>query len=313
MLYSTDMVVSILEDRKTKTRRMKGLELMNEDPDRWEFEEVGTLEWETYDGKPDKTMKSLFGASFLNLEYGSRNFQKCPYGQPGDILYVREKFRYIQPYGPESLHYDFAGSFRHLGPSVDLDKAYLINDYDRWRPSIHMPKVASRIWLQITDIKVERLQQITEEDALAEGIIECEDGTYYNYFTQKGLRYQDGVECLLAKGSFQSLWCSINGLDSWRQNPWVWVISFKVLSKTGKPEQIPSGFQTQPCTKGSLKSSLSGTVQKQVEEAHLLPGNGEGPHGFCVNPNSTCTMNYCDDNGCVERKRSSTGKEVANG
>ncbi len=79
---------------------------------------------------------------------------------------------------------------------------------------------------------------LNEEDAIAEGVLEFEDGTFKNYFTQKGLREIDGVECLLAKGSFQSLWCSINGLDSWKQNPWVWVIKFKVLSTTGKPENI---------------------------------------------------------------------------
>lgn len=66
-----------------------------------------------------------------------------------------------------------------------------------------------------------------------------EDGTYRNYFKKKGLREQDGVECLLAKGSFQSLWDSINDkpAKNWTANPCVWVISFKVLSTTGKPNQ----------------------------------------------------------------------------
>jgi len=104
-----------------------------------------------------------------------------------------------------------------------------------------MPKAAARIWLQVEEIRVERLQDITEESAIAEGIIDYEDGTYKNYFTQKGLREQDGVDCILAKGSFQSLWCSINGLESWDANPWVWVVKFKVLSTTGKPRTL--GYQ----------------------------------------------------------------------
>lgn len=291
MLYSTDMVVSILEDRKTKTRRMAGLETINTSPDSVTF--IRELH-PNYKQKDQPVFRFKSKPESLASEYID---VQCPYGKTGDILWVRETWTRIAEDSITVFKADYKGQ----------PVAW------NWKPSIHMPKVAARIWLQITDIKVERLQQITEEDALAEGIIECEDGTYYNYFTQKGLRYRDGVECLLAKGSFQSLWCSINGLDSWAHNPWVWVISFKVLSKTGKPSTMPSGFQTPlSCNNESLKSSPSGTMQKQVEEAHLLPGNGDVRHGFCVNPNSTCTMNYCDDNGCVERKRTSTGKEVSN-
>jgi len=90
-------------------------------------------------------------------------------------------------------------------------------------------------------IFVEVLQDITEKGAKAEGIIYNGDGTYKNYFTQKGLREQDGVDCILPKGSFQSLWCSINGPESWDANPWVWVVKFKVLSTTGKPRTL--GYQ----------------------------------------------------------------------
>jgi hypothetical protein len=100
-----------------------------------------------------------------------------------------------------------------------------------------MPKAAARIWLEITSISIERLQDITDYDAVSEGIIEYEDGSFHNYFTQKGLRTEDGVECLLEKGSFQSLWCAVNGVKSWEENPWVWVIQFKLLSTAGKPKR----------------------------------------------------------------------------
>lgn len=230
MLYSTDMVVSILEDRKKKTRRMKGLEMINEFPDLFDLvqvhyrfgEEHPEVLYATFSG--DRLPDDKFGYLCEKYNYAQPTI-KCPYGKPGDILWVRETWAPATYWNGlrEECHAIFKTQFT-------APVAW------NWKPSIHMPKVAARIWLQITDIKVERLQQITEEEALSEGIIECEDGTYYNYFTQKGLRYQDGVECLLAKGSFQSLWCSINGLDSWAQNPWVWVISFKILSKTGRPD-----------------------------------------------------------------------------
>ncbi|MOA26207.1 hypothetical protein D3C78_1469830 [compost metagenome] len=130
-------------------------------------------------------------------------------------------------YKADELYPDYKGG--KVGRPTDYDQRG-----EKWRPSIHMPKKASRVWLQITNIRVERLQDVSEYDANAEGVLAYGDGYYKNYFTQKGLREVDGVQCLLARGSFQSLWASINGMDSWETNPWVWVIEFKVLSTTGK-------------------------------------------------------------------------------
>src|SRR5690606_3728284 len=94
--------------------------------------------------------------------------------------------------------------------------------------------------------RVERLQDISEEDAVAEGVIEFEDGYYKNYFTKKGLRESDGVECLTAIASFQTLICQINGLNTWDSNPWVWVVKFRVLSTTGRPTDaaIQTAYQS---------------------------------------------------------------------
>lgn len=151
-----------------------------------------------------------------------RTPDKCPYGKPGDILWVRETFAMSVDRHTFSLK-----AHGHRLPHGA-----------KWKPSIHMPKSLSMVWLQIQDVRVERLHDITEDDAIAEGVCEYNDGTFKNYFTQKGLTANDGVECLLAKGSFQSLWCSINGIESWNQNPWVWVVSFKVLTTTGNLSSI---------------------------------------------------------------------------
>jgi hypothetical protein len=126
------------------------------------------------------------------------SMQNCPYGKPGDLLWVRETW----------------GIEKRKEKRI-VFKARM-NDYpiqdDRWRPSIHMPKDAARIWLKLTEVRVERLQDITEKDAIAEGI-EDESPYFYN-----------------PKYSFISLWESINGEGSFYQNPWVWVLTFEVLS-----------------------------------------------------------------------------------
>lgn len=94
-----------------------------------------------------------------------------------------------------------------------------------------MPKVASRIWLMVEEIRVERLQDISEEDAIAEGIesIDQHGSKVWKRYDGYSLVTSDPVV------SFWSLWASINGEDSWLSNPWVWVVKYRILSKTGKP------------------------------------------------------------------------------
>jgi hypothetical protein len=141
----------------------------------------------------------------------------CPYGKIGDVLWVRENFQY---------------RFEDKNqPAYAADFNYPLVSRIKWKPSIHMPKSACRIFLRITNIRVQRLQNISQEDAIAEGIIDYEDGTYKNYFTKKGLRDIDGVECLAPIASFQSLFCNINGIALWDQNPYVWVIEFDRIPK----------------------------------------------------------------------------------
>lgn len=138
----------------------------------------------------------------------------CPYGVPGDRLWVRETWQPLSPRSGEPI----AGSIGGI-PSAEMATAYAADfpqaphSWGPWRPSIHMPRWASRITLEITDVRVERLTSITEEDARAEGIT-----------------FEAAVAADGAVPAFRRLWDSINGKRpgcSWADNPWVWVVSFR--------------------------------------------------------------------------------------
>lgn len=220
ILFSTPMVQAILQGRKTQTRRViKG-----------EFETLDNEEYLFY--KKERT--------FMNLGSGDAN-HLCPYGQPGDLLWVRETWatsKALDKVKPSNILSGFGCEYKAGGCSLtNYDN---LIDRGRWRPSIHMPKIAARIWLQIEEILVEQVQDISEEDAIAEGVnrtkhwktknIVFED---YGYYSKKALSQNRCLET--AKESFQSLWYSINGIESWHENPWLWVVKYKVLSTTGKP------------------------------------------------------------------------------
>lgn len=206
------MVQAILEGRKTQTRRTKGIT---------RIEGVNGMKTMTFpkDGHKETFVDASFTTFDIKVNSG---LISCPYGAIGDVLWVRETFAcdvYFNGITEGCFTY-FKADYN--GP-VDWN----------WKPSIHMPKVAARIWLEITDIRVERLQEISESDALEEGV-ESKDG--------KGEWFRDYMEPRswfhTPKPSFFSLWRRINGTDSLRANPWVWVISFKVISTTGRPAEL---------------------------------------------------------------------------
>lgn len=244
MLFSTPMVQALLDGRKTMTRRLKGLELINMETDKWTPIEV------------DSPFKPT--DIFWFEGDGERIAVRCPYGQPGDLIYVRETW------GVGSRPDPFVGSvdgFEYKADEMFIDEveslpiypceAFDFGNYDKkgWRPSIHMPKIAARLWLQVTDIRVKRLQDISEEDAKAEGVkpAHCDSnekcpsslcrekcsaiGEWWNYLEPNG----EGFPAFSAKESFETLWQSIDGPESWAANPWVWCISFNVISTTGHP------------------------------------------------------------------------------
>lgn len=144
----------------------------------------------------------------------------CPYGQPGDRLWVREAWR-ERAIG-EAGHLERGGYAYRATENVD-------GLAERWRPSIHMPRAASRITLEITDVRVERLQDISEADARAEG------ATYHDGrgIGHSGWRHDHGAVHADARSAYGRLWNDINGPGSWDVNPWVWVVEFRRLASGG--------------------------------------------------------------------------------
>ncbi|MBC8053774.1 MAG: hypothetical protein H7Y13_11985 [Sphingobacteriaceae bacterium] len=186
----------------------------------------------------------------LNLEKSKKELIRCccPYGKPGDIHWVRETWRYSDSL---SEPYNYKADYVR-----EYNQEFIDRIKGSWKPSIHMPKDGSRIWLQITGISIERLQDISAFDAMWEGIessnedFTSEEGALHadwkNYTWRDDPRYEDYhfPTFVDATESYRTLWEKINGKDSWNQNPWVWVISFNVLSKTGY-EDLPEDIRQQ--------------------------------------------------------------------
>jgi len=207
MLFSTPMVQAILEERKTMTRRTKGLE------------ELSTTGYE-YKGILKSFRSKHVFARIWKGSWVETIHIKCPYGEPGDLLYVRETWMHAPNYPdlPEKYYY-----------KASMSDQFIKEWPKSWKPSIHMPKKAARIWLEITSVRVERLQDISNEDALKEGIKVIEPNeAYFDYMQYAG-------SYLHPRGSFFSLWDKINGKESLEQNQWVWVVEFKVLKTYSNP------------------------------------------------------------------------------
>lgn len=181
----------------------------------------------------------LHAAFNVDGKRGDR-YVSCPYGAPGDRLWVREAHILDPPIdGTWPSVGDSYGSVENIperfrSPKFVLYRATVDQDLGwsdgavnrrRWSPSIHMPRWASRITLEVTDVRVQRLQEISEEDAEAEGIFPYEPGPEYmggpSYFTAGPAWFCIG---------FSHLWDSINGKRApWASNPWVWAVSFRRL------------------------------------------------------------------------------------
>lgn len=227
ILFSTPMVKAILEGRKTQTRRIVKPQVQE-----IYYMKNAPLDYHNYTREPWKPWK-------YDLDDGNSGSMLCPYGEHGDRLWVRETWF--------PTRFDVKQMLSRGDTSCIRYKADGTYDPGRdcvgrsWKPSIHMPKAAARIWLEVEEVRVERLQEISEEDAIAEGVKEnvCEmasecpsalcangcqgKGEYWNYLDEM----QEGDPCYSAAESYKTLWQSINGPESWEQNPWVWVVKFK--------------------------------------------------------------------------------------
>lgn len=206
MIFNGEMVRAILDGRKTQTRRPVKFPVL------------------------DINLGCELAGNELAGELSAGNYLNSAFGKPGDRVWVRETWGVvsheldedgrIQPWTPNrpatAIHEMPFGNGYYSGHAIyAADGDFTWGDDDGyedgrscWRPSIHMPKAASRILLEITDVRVERLRSMSQDDARAEGVIAA----------------SGPMEAGLA---FRELWDSIYGEESWKANPWVWVIEFK--------------------------------------------------------------------------------------
>lgn len=213
ILFSKPMVKAIQEDRKTMTRRTAGLEKVNENPDGYCFRDLVFFESGKYTFSP------------FNVSNVSNSIIECkPRYQVGDQLYVKETWCEPVLYDGCEKDYYYKADYPN-GISVDYDSKHISG---KWKPSLFMPKKAARIWLEVTEVRCERLKDITEADAIAEGIetLNVQEGIGYKNYTKINVPYW-----LSPQSSFFSLWILINGLDSLNSNPWLFVYTFKCIPK----------------------------------------------------------------------------------
>ncbi|MGJ7544589.1 hypothetical protein [Variovorax sp. LT1R16] len=154
----------------------------------------------------------------------------CPYGKPGDRLWVREAWSHAEFKGARGEIAAVPERFQH--PNFCHYSAEWQHSKMRWTPGIHMPRWASRILIEINDVRVERLQDISEADALAEGVRH----SYGEPF--------DTTHTISDRRRYELLWEQINGSGSWATNPWVWAVSFHRLPPTGGISETPPGGST---------------------------------------------------------------------
>ncbi|PBP44229.1 hypothetical protein [Pseudomonas syringae] len=231
ILFSAPMVRAILDGRKTVTRR--AVKANKAHADGFMMLDHGSGWW-PYNAFGD------FSSDHEGMEYPIA----CPYGKPGDRLWVRETWSDVNLQGAPGIAYRADGDVRDLmedASFLDEDGAFNYDDprsepyqfacwsedllggkEGRWRPSIHIPRWASRILLEITAVRVERLQDISEDQARAEGV-----RLYTDHAELGEWWHVDGIETYSAdpRKSFELLWTCVGG--DWNANPWVWAVEFK--------------------------------------------------------------------------------------
>jgi len=204
ILFSGSMVRAILDGRKTQTRRAVKMQ-----------PPAGTHEVITYHHPDPRTHYWAFDDRSL-LDWAV----PCPYGEVGDRLYVRETWQHSNhPFGPydEDCAVFYRADYLDDPHGPDGEKSP-DGKYRDWRPSIHMPRAASRLTLEIAGVRVERLNDCSEADARSEGVtIESHHKT----------GYCSGADRPPSLRAFRDLWDSINGAGAWAANPWVWVVEFR--------------------------------------------------------------------------------------
>jgi hypothetical protein len=241
ILFSGPMVRALLDGSKTQTRRV----IAKQPADGWAFD-VPPQFGRITSPHPKKGRFGAFIRHGVGTDFPSFDLMPCPYGMPGDRLWVRETHE-VNRIGCEEDEDGAFGNFAGVAYRADNGRAqFPISQrlYDRlnetessgWTPSIHMPRWTSRITLEVTGVRVERLQDISEADAAEEGVESLRgEGEYWKDYL-RSTEHCDELICLSARESFRTLWDRINGEGAWAANPWVWVVEFKRLNASGEQQ-----------------------------------------------------------------------------
>lgn len=218
ILFRPELVKAILDGRKVQTRR-----LVKPQPDTRGFIATGWCRCDDCGNDYRRAPKKCkCGCSLFKTNHAKVSPQFCPFGKPGDVLWVRETWQQVEQHGAtvrpvKQLRESMQGvCFKADGSNCPIThgEVELV-----WRPSIHMPRWASRLSLEITGVRVERLKEISEADAIAEGFESsadhCPPGTWLN----------DSISI----DRFARSWDANNKPGAqWADNPWLWVLEFKV-------------------------------------------------------------------------------------
>ena len=220
ILFNTEMVRAIMDGRKTCTRRIVKDDIRDD------------AMW----GYTAFTPKGYISCRGAYADGYGEGFYKLPY-QPGDLLYVRETWQYLYELDGNEQVIEDTGKYYYAATDTIpfdtyVDENGAKHDHVPWRPSIHMPKEAARIWLKVTDVKIERLQDVTEDGAKAEGAIDNRG------FIHSPDNEYDRIHT--AREHFIRIWNSTikkSNLNryGWNANPWVWVIEFE---RCEKPKEV---------------------------------------------------------------------------
>ena len=228
ILFSGPMVRALLDGSKTQTRRVIKDQSIGERFSHMTDTGLAHLEWL---GTPS------CGSGVWDVPEYSADVA-CPYGQPGDRLWVWETFVQGWPLASNGIvdQFDDDGNEKPMttfyrATSPDLDWCDGGDDCPiktPWKPSIHMPRKLSRITLEITGVRVEKLQDISPRDCEAEGCkrLPLQEGENQPWWTADASAGQV-LHSRSALGAYHKLWNHINGAGSWDANPWVWVVEFK--------------------------------------------------------------------------------------
>lgn len=220
ILFSGPMIRAILAGNKTQTRRI----VKPQPPS-------STVSVNLYH-HPDPRPHFWAADGGALLDWA----QPCPYGAPGERLWVRETWQHANhPFGPyqEGAPVFYRADYHDdpHGPDGELSPQ---GKYREWRPSIHMPRSACRLVLEVTGVRVKRLQAISYEDALAEGAFDPQMFWGAEFDDVDGESADELARRLQwPQRAFRELWCKINGPESWNSNPWVWVVEFRRIENGG--------------------------------------------------------------------------------